>query len=60
MIDDPTRESTAEQLSDSHSFLIDSMEWWSGISDLDRLNVLNNPTEDRARILASKISLSIE
>ena len=30
------------------------------MSDLDRLNVLNNPMEDRARILSSKVSLSIE
>jgi hypothetical protein len=38
----------------------DSMTWWSELSDLDRLNVLNNPMEDRARILSSKVSLSIE
>ena len=38
----------------------DSMTWWSDLSDLDRLNVLNNPMEDRARILSSKVSLSIE
>ena len=38
----------------------DSMNWWSDLSDLDRLNVLNNPMEDRARILSSKVSLSIE
>jgi len=38
----------------------DSMNWWPGLSDLDRLNVLNNPMEDRARILSSKVSLSIE
>ena len=36
------------------------MHWWSDLSDLDRLNVLNNPMEDRARILSSKVSLSIE
>ena len=36
------------------------MNWWSDLSDLDRLNVLNNPMEDRARILSSKVSLSIE
>ena len=38
----------------------ESMHWWSDLSDLDRLNVLNNPMEDRARILSSKVSLSIE
>jgi general secretion pathway protein E len=36
------------------------MHWWSDLSDLDRLNVLNNPMEDRARILSSKVSLTIE
>ena len=36
------------------------MNWWPDLSDLDRLNVLNNPMEDRARILSSKVSLSIE
>ena len=38
----------------------DSMNWWPDLSDLDRLNILNNPMEDRARILSSKVSLSIE
>ena len=33
---------------------------WAGLSDLDRLNVLNSPLEDRARVLASKTSTSIE
>ena len=33
---------------------------WAGLSDLDRLNVLNSPLEDRARVLASKISTSVE
>ena len=33
---------------------------WAGLSDLDRLNVLNSPLEDRARVLASKISISVE
>ena len=39
---------------------MDEMNWWKELSDLDRLNVLNNPVEERARILASKISLSVE
>ena len=32
---------------------------WAGLSDLDRLNVLNSPLEDRARVLASKVSTSL-
>ena len=61
MIDDPSRESTTEH-SESSGFLTirDSMDWWPDLSDLDRLNVLNNPAEDRARILSSKVSLSVE
>ena len=39
---------------------MNSMNWWPNLSDLDRLNILNNPTEDRARILSSKVSLSID
>lgn len=38
----------------------ENMDWWSDISDLERLNVLNSPLEDRARILASKTSTPIE
>ena len=33
---------------------------WVELSDLDRLNVLNSPLEDRARVLASKKSTSVE
>ena len=32
------------------------MDWWPGLADLDRLNILNSPKEDRARLLASKYS----
>ena len=38
----------------NHSF--EHMDWWSGLADLDRLNILNSPKEDRARLLASKYS----
>jgi len=60
-MDKPTQTLQAEQ--PNGEVLIssdDSMTWWSDLSDLDRLNVLNNPMEDRARILSSKVSLSIE
>ena len=36
------------------------MDWWPELSDLDRLNVLNAPLEDRARILSSKTSSPVE
>ena len=38
---------------DDLSISQENMDWWSDISDLERLNVLNSPLEDRARILAS-------
>jgi general secretion pathway protein E len=60
-MDKPTQTLQAEQ--PNGEVLVttdDSMTWWSELSDLDRLNVLNNPMEDRARILSSKVSLSIE
>lgn len=38
----------------------DHMTWWPELSDLDRLNVLGAHREDRARILASKDSRSVE
>ncbi len=34
----------------------EKMEWWPNLADLDRLNILNAPKEDRARLLASKYS----
>ena len=45
---------------DDLSISQENMDWWSDISDLERLNVLNSPLEDRARILASKTSTPIE
>jgi len=36
------------------------MEWWGEISDLDRLNILSAPIEDRIRILSAKSSTSID
>ncbi|MEC8420696.1 MAG: GspE/PulE family protein [Verrucomicrobiota bacterium] len=38
----------------------DEMDWWPDLSDLDRLNVMNAPLEDRARILSSKTSSPVE
>ena len=32
------------------------MDWWPELADLDRLNILSSPKEDRARLLASKYS----
>ena len=36
--------------------LEDHMDWWPNLADLDRLNILGAPLEDRARLLASKMS----
>ena len=36
------------------------MDWWPKLADLDRLNILNAPKEDRARLLASKYSKPVE
>ena len=38
----------------------DSFGWWPDLSDLDRLNILSHPAEERARILSAKVSLNIE
>jgi len=38
----------------------ESMDWWSGLADLDRINILSAPLEDRARLLASKYSSTID
>jgi len=38
----------------------DSFGWWPDLSDLDRLNILSHPAEERARILSAKASLNIE
>jgi general secretion pathway protein E len=50
--------------SDDRAFLpadsFESMDWWTGLADLDRINILNAPLEDRARLLASKYSSTIE
>ena len=38
----------------------ENMDWWTGLADLDRINILNAPLEDRARLLASKYSSTID
>ena len=39
---------------------VSEFDWWPDLSDLDRLNVMNAPLEDRARLLSAKVSMSIE
>ena len=34
----------------------EEMDWWPGLADIDRINILSSPLEDRARLLASKYS----
>ena len=36
------------------------LDWWPGLSDVDKVNVLNAPIEDRARLLASKSSKTVD
>ena len=58
---DPIAETITEHFTGASDLSVhETMDWWPGLSDLDRLNVLNNSKEDRARILSSKVSLSIE
>lgn len=58
---DPIAETITEHFTGASDLSVqEAMDWWPGLSDLDRLNVLNNSKEDRARILSSKVSLSIE
>jgi general secretion pathway protein E len=42
------------------SILDDKMPWWPDLPDVDRLNILSAPLEDRARILAAKYSFSLD
>jgi type II secretory ATPase GspE/PulE/Tfp pilus assembly ATPase PilB-like protein len=36
--------------------VFEDMDWWPDLSDIDRINILSSPLEDRARLLASKYS----
>ena len=38
----------------------ETFRWWPDLSDLDRLNILSHPAEERGRVLSAKVSLSIE
>jgi len=40
--------------------LEDKMPWWPDLPDVDRLNVVSAPLEDRARLLAAKFSDSVD
>ena len=47
-------EEGAENKAMLDSAAFESMDWWPGLADLDRITILNAPIEDRARLLASK------
>ena len=53
-------ENTNSSLQELDLELQDHMDWWPDLSDLDRLNILGAHREDRARLLASKDSKSVE
>ena len=53
-------ENTNRSLHELNLELQDHMDWWPDLSDLDRLNILGANREDRARLLASKDSKSVE
>ena len=59
-------EQEGEEGNEPQSFSFDvkesfeDMDWWPGLADLDRLNILNSPKEDRARLLASKYSKPVD
>ena len=59
-------EQEGEEANEPQNFSFDikesfeDMDWWPGLADLDRLNILNSPKEDRARLLASKYSKPVD
>ena len=53
-------ESENQGLAFDFSQSFEHMDWWPGLADLDRLNILNSPKEDRARLLASKYSKPVD
>jgi len=68
-LNSPTKPSTDVVTKDSSNDGLDlemastsnqEMDWWGEISDLDRLNVLAAPIEERVRVLSAKVSLSLE
>ena len=53
-------EEGAENKAALDSAAFESMDWWPGLADLDRITILSAPIEDRARLLASKYSHSLD
>ena len=50
----------ADELEQGEKFFLASssfedMDWWPGLTDVDRINILNAPLEDRARLLPPNI-----
>mgnify|MGYP003324576041 CR=1 FL=1 len=60
MVDISKKEEAEPSLDPSYTSDHETLDWWPGLSDLDRLNILSNPTEERARMLAAKISGTVE
>ena len=60
MVEIVKREDAEQVDSQMMSMDDDSFGWWPDLSDLDRLNILSHPVEERARILSAKVSLNIE
>ena len=54
------KNSPKEKPSGAQTLQDQEMPWWPELPDLDRLNVMAAPIEDRARILAAKISGTVE
>ena len=55
-----TEEVPAQSSPSFGSLLEDAMLWWPDLPDVDRLNILSAPLEERARILAAKYSFSLD
>jgi len=60
MVDIAKKEEPKPSFDSSHTSNHETLDWWPGLSDLDRLNILSNPSEERARVLSAKVSLSLE
>jgi general secretion pathway protein E len=60
MVDISKKEEAVLNVLGTPSLDDESFSWFSDLSDLDRLNIINSPLEDRARVLASKYSYSLD
>ena len=60
MVDISKKEEAVLNVLGAPSLDDESFSWFSDLSDLDRLNIINSPLEDRARVLASKYSYSLD